>query len=157
MKLVDYTTDASFLPRLECRDRAELLRGLVDALNRTLGLPEPEALVNEILRREDEGTTAVGRGLLLPHARFAGLAGVHLAVATLATPISPDADGEDDTPIDVVILIVGPREDPRQLLRVLVRITRLVRAGDLLPALRTGVTSTDLRRALSESDSRLPA
>ncbi len=149
MKLVDYTTDASFLPRIECRDRAELLRRLVAALNVTLGLADPEALVREILRREDEGTTAVGQGLSLPHARFAGLGGVHLAVATLATPISPDADGEDDTPIDVVILIVGPREDPRQLLRVLVRITRLVRAGELLPALRAGTTGDDLLRALT--------
>ncbi len=157
MKLADYTTEASFLPRVECRDRAELLRRLVAALNQTLGLPDPEALVREILRREDEGTTAVGQGLSLPHARFSGLTGVHLAVATLATPISPDADGEDDTPIDVVILIVGPREDPRQLLRVLVRITRLVRAGELLPALRAGITAEDLAQALSDTDSRLPA
>jgi mannitol/fructose-specific phosphotransferase system IIA component (Ntr-type) len=157
MKLVDYTTEASFLPRVECRDRAELLRRLVAALNDTLGLPDHEALLREILRREAEGTTAVGQGLSLPHARFPGLGGVHLAVATLATPVSPDADGEDDTPIDVVLLIVGPREDPRQLLRVLVRITHLVRAGELLPALRAGATSVDLRRALADADARLPA
>lgn len=157
MKLVDYTTDGSFLPRVECRDRAELLRRLVAALNDTLGLPDPEALVREILRREDEGSTAVGQGLSLPHARFAGLTAVHLAVATLATPISPDADGEDSLPIDVVILIVGPRDDPRQLLRVLVRLTRLVRAGQLLPALRAGVSGGDLRDALADTDSRLPA
>jgi nitrogen PTS system EIIA component len=157
MKLVDYTTDASFLPRLQCRDRAELLRRLVTAVNQDLGLPDPEALVKEVLRREDEGTTAVGRGLSLPHARFPGLASVHLAIATLAQPIAPDADGEDDTPIDVVILIVGPREDPRQLLRVLVRITRLVSAGELLPALREGQTAADLRRALGETDARLSA
>jgi mannitol/fructose-specific phosphotransferase system IIA component (Ntr-type) len=157
MKLVDYTTEASFLPRVECRDRAELLRQLVGALNDTLGLPDPEALVREVLRREDEGSTAVGQGLSLPHARFAGLHGVHLAVATLATPISPDADGEDSLPIDVVILIVGPRDDPRQLLRVLVRLTRLVRAGQLLPALRAGASGDDLRDALADTDARLPA
>lgn len=157
MKLVDYTTEAAFLPRVECRDRAELLRRLVAAMNQSLGLPDPEALVSEVLRREEEGTTAVGQGLALPHARFAGLAGVHLAVATLAAPIAPDADGEDDVPIDVVILIVGPREDPRQLLRVLVRITRLVRAGQLLPSLRLADTAAALRRALAENDARLPA
>jgi mannitol/fructose-specific phosphotransferase system IIA component (Ntr-type) len=152
MKLADYTTDASFLPGLQCRDRAEILCRLVTALNVSLDLPDPEALVREVLRREAEGTTAVGRGLSLPHARFPGLGAVHLAIATLATPIAPDADGEDDTPIDVVILIVGPREDPRQLLRVLVRITRLVRAGELLPALREARTAIDLRRALRETD-----
>lgn len=157
MKLVDYTTDASFLPGLQCRDRAEVLRRLVAAVDADLDLPDPEDLVREVLRREAEGTTAVGRGLSLPHARFPGLDSVHVAVATLTTPIAADAEGEDDVPIDVVILIVGPREDPRQLLRALVRITRLVRAGGLLAALREGRTAADLRRALSESDARLPA
>jgi nitrogen PTS system EIIA component len=157
MKLVDYTTDASFVPCLQCRDRAEVLRELVAALNVDLDLPDPDALLREVLRREAEGTTAVGRGLSLPHARFAGLATVHVAIATLTTPIAPDPDGEDDVPIDVVILIVGPREDPRQLLRVLVRTTRLVRAGDLLAALRGGRTAAEMRRALAAADAHLPA
>ncbi len=157
MKLVDYTTEGAFLPRLECHDRAELMRLLVSALVASLGLKEPEALVEEILRREEESSTSVGEGLALPHARFAGVDRVHLALATLVTPLAPDPDGDDALPVDVVILIVGPRDDPRQMLRVLARLTRLVRSGQLLSALRKAESPDDLRDALAETESRFPA
>ena len=46
------------------------------------------------------------------------------AVATLEQPLAIPA--EDRQPVDVVILLVGPLGDPRQMLRILARLARLV-------------------------------
>ena len=107
MKLVDYTKESTFLPRVQCADRDTVVDALVGALVAANGLGDAASLTREVLRREEEGSTAIGQGLAIPHARHAGADGIHLAVATLAEPLPGDPDADDDQPIDVVILLVG--------------------------------------------------
>ncbi len=99
-------------------------------------------LVQEVMRREGEGSTAIGGGLVIPHARFSGVPEVRIAVATLAEPL--DIPSEDGRLVDVVILLVGPKEDPRQMLRVLARLARLVRNGSFLDGLRNATDAAEL-------------
>jgi len=157
MKLVDYTKEATFLAGVQCADRDHVVSTLVDALVAANGLDDAAALTEEVLRREEEGSTAIGQGLAIPHARHAGTDSIHLAVATLASPLPADPHADDDQPIDVVILLVGPRDDPRQMLRALARLTRLVRGGSLLPALRAAADPAGMRDAFEREERRFLA
>ena len=152
MRLLDYTADSGILPRLECQDRTEVIRLLVDGLVSAGSVSEPEKLVEEILRREAEGSTAIGGGLTIPHTRYALAERVQIAVATLATPLIIPAD--DDQPVDVVILIVGPRGDPRQMLRILARLARLVKHDDFLATLRAADTADEILAAIGDAERR---
>jgi mannitol/fructose-specific phosphotransferase system IIA component (Ntr-type) len=141
----DYTIETGFLPHLECASIEEAVGALVKPLALAGDVEESSALVAEVMRREAEGSTAIGDGLVIPHARFKGVHGVRLAVATLARPLAvPSAD---DRPVDVIILLVGPTGDPRRMLQVLARLARLVKSPAFLDGLRAAATREDLRKA----------
>lgn len=148
MKLIDYTSPGGFLPRLDSRSVSEVVARLVDRLLEGGDVSSADDLVSEVMRRESEGSTAIGGGLVIPHARFSGVKEVRLAVATLAEPL--EIPSEDDRPVDVVILLVGPEGDPRQMLRVLARLARLVRQDSFLQDLREASSPESLQAAFAK-------
>lgn len=147
MKLIDYTTESAFLPQIKCDDVAAAVARLVDGLAAAGEVADPAALVADVMHREREGSTAIGGGLVIPHARSAQVDRVHVGVATLARPVA--ADSLDGRPVDLVILLVGPDGDPRLMLRVLARLARLVKQDDFLAGLRAAADVPALRLAFS--------
>ena len=147
MNLMDYTIETGFLPQLKCESLEQVVAQLVDTLVVEGAVAGGADLVREVMRREVEGSTAVGGGLMIPHARYSPLAEVRIAVATLAEPITGTA--ADNRPVDIVILLIGPEGDPRQMLRVLARLARLVKQGSFLDALRGAKTMPLLRNSFA--------
>ncbi len=80
----------------------------------TLRLPSPEIALREILDREAAGSTEIGEGLAIPHARLEGQKEVQAAIGILRDP-SPR----------VVLLFLSPAEDPHLHLVFLAAVTRL--------------------------------
>lgn len=147
MRMQDYTIESGFLPHLECASVQEAVTALVTRLVDAGDVADGPALVREVMRRETEGSTAIGDGLVIPHARFAGVREVRLAVTTLARPLDmPSADGQ---PVDVVILLVGPVGDSRRMLQVLARLARLVKSSPFLDGLRSAESAESLRNAFA--------
>lgn len=147
MDLLNYTIETAFLPHLKCGSLEDAVRGLISGLAAAQVVPETDSLVAEVMRREEEGSTAVGGGLVIPHARLGAVDDVRIAVATLAEPL--DLPTDDDLPVDIVILLLGPEGDPRKMLRVLARLARLVKQDDFLQGLREAGTRADLRSAFA--------
>jgi mannitol/fructose-specific phosphotransferase system IIA component (Ntr-type) len=146
---MDYIIADGFLPRLDCDTVAGAVEQLAAGLVAAKIVGSAEDLAREVMRREEEGSTAIGGGLVIPHARSRGVREVRLAVATLATPL--DIPSEDGVPVDVVILLVGPEGDPRQMLRVLARLARLVRQDSFLQSLRAAATPEALQAAFAKA------
>jgi len=149
MKLKDYTTDDAFLPHVKCASVREVVADLVAALAASGEVRDEESVVAEVMRREAEGSTAIGGGLVIPHARHAAVPRVRMAVATLAEPL--DIPSEDGRPVDVVILLVGPDGDPRQMLRVLARLARVVKSEEFVDALRAAADAAGLRESFAQA------
>jgi mannitol/fructose-specific phosphotransferase system IIA component (Ntr-type) len=149
MRMQDYTTDDGFLLHLDCATVREAVERLVATMAAAGDVRDAPALVAEVMRREVVGSTAIGGGLVIPHARFAGVGRVRVAAATLARPL--DVKAPDGRPVDLVILLVGPADDPRRMLRVLAALARRVKRPGFTAALRAAGTPAALRSAfLSE-------
>ncbi len=117
MKFLDYTTVKGFLPQIKCRELREVVAALVETL-------------------QAEGVVQDGESLTRKS--------VHLAVATLAEPL--DLEAPDGRPVDVVIMLVGPQGDPREMLRVLARLARLVKGDSFLDDLRVAADGPAMRQ-----------
>ncbi len=150
MKLLDYTPASGLLPRLKCTDWSSTIERLVATLVDVGSVSDAAGLVAEIEERELKGSTAIGGGLAIPHARFAAVDRVQIVFSTLARPI--DIPAEDDKPVDVVILLVGPLGDPRLILRVLARLARLVKSGDFVEALRSAADPDAMRAVIARAE-----
>lgn len=147
MKLEDYTTPTGFLPHLSCRTLEQAVVSLVAGLATDASVGTSAELVRDVMHREAEGSTAIGGGLIIPHARSHGARRLRLAVATLDGGL--DLPSDDGRPVDVIILLVGPPGDPVPMLRALARLARLVRREPFLETLRAARTADQLRVAFA--------
>ncbi len=150
MKLLDHVSAAALLPRLDCQDKDEVLRRLVAGLSDEGRAVSPAALLGELAERERQGGTAIGGGLAVPHARLPGVERLRVGVATLSRPLA--LASEDGRPVDVFVMIVGPQGEPRQMLRILARLARMVKRGRLLPDLRAATDAEAMRAALDRAE-----
>lgn len=153
MKLLDYIPPRGLLPGLDCQDPEEVVARLVATLVDAGAARDPDHLVAEILCREQKDSTAIGGGLAVPHARSQRVARLQIAAATLSRPLAIPAG--DDQPVDVFFLILGSATDPpREMLRALARLARLVKHGSLLADLRRAGTPAAMRTAIAASETQ---
>lgn len=150
MRLLEYTTETGFLPRIKCGDVADGVRRLVESLQPSGRIRDAEQTIKDVMRREQEGSTAIGGGLAIPHARSQAVGAVSVAVATLEQPIAVAPD--EDPQVDVLILLIGPDGDPRLMLRVLARLARLVKQPDFLDGLRAAENAEQMQAVFAELD-----
>jgi PTS system nitrogen regulatory IIA component len=121
--------------RLKAAGKAALLAELASRAGLSVGL-DSAAVLAALQAREALGSTGVGAGIAVPHARIAGLDGI---VGFFARPERPVAfDAIDGRPVDLVVMLLSPPEASAQHLAALARVSR---------ALRTPATAEALRRA----------
>lgn len=125
---------------------------IAEVAARTLDIDATEAL-DALMAREVIGSTGVGRGVAIPHARIAGLNSVHAVAARLEKPIEFDAmDGE---PVDLLVALFAPPEAGSEHLRALARVSRMLRQDDVRQQLRAA-QSADAIMALLVRDATPP-
>ena len=115
-------------------DKRQLFEGLATLAAGATGL-DRETILAAIEQREKLGTTGIGDGIAIPHARLPGLDRLTGFFVRLAQPIEYDA--LDDAPVDLVFLLVAPEAASTLQLKALARIARLLRDPELGARLRT--------------------
>lgn len=111
----------------------------------------PSDIVNAALERERLGSTGVGTGVAIPHARLAGLTRVKGVFATLETPL--EYDSVDDRPVDIVAMLVAPEDAGSEHLRALANISRRLRREDVRARLRDAPNALSLFICLTDGTS----
>ena len=89
---------------------------------------------DRLLERERLGSTGVGRGIAIPHARIEGLTTITGLFARLSTPI--DFGSVDDLPVDLVFMMFAPEDAGADHLKALARVSRLLRDATFCDKLR---------------------
>jgi PTS system nitrogen regulatory IIA component len=103
-----------------------------------LHIPERDIL-NALCERERLGTTAVGSGISIPHARMPGAEKTIAWFVRLSEPIHMDAP--DDLPVDLFFILLAPESANNEHLRVLSRIARLLRSPEAQERIRSAVSA----------------
>jgi PTS system nitrogen regulatory IIA component len=125
MKLHALLDDDLIVPRLEARDRTGVLREMAARLEARHTPTLDGSLFDKLLKREELGTTAIGKGVAVPHCRAKGL-----GVPALLVGLSPDGvpfAAVAGKPSHVFFLLVSPEDNPGAGLRLLAAIAGLVR------------------------------
>lgn len=118
---------------IDAAGKTALLGALAAEVAQRLGRAEDEIL-GVLQDRERLGSTALGRGVALPHAQLGQLAHPALSFARLRRPI--DFGARDGEPVDLVLLVLWPADSPQDFLPALAEICRVLREPKLLRRLR---------------------
>ena len=134
-------------------DKAALLGLLADEAAARLGRPREEIL-DALQARERLGSTALGRGVAMPHTRLAGLHTQLALLARLQRPI--DFDARDGEPVDLVFLILWPEAASEGFLPALANICRVLRSNQLPRQLRQARSGAEALAMLQATDREPP-
>ena len=132
------------LPRLSVRSKNHLLKELARAVAALTRLTQRDVL-EPLLERERLGSTGMGFGVALPHARVAGVDRILGMFARLANPVEYEAP--DDRPVDLVFLLLAPEEKDVEHLKALARVSRVMRSEAVQAGLR-GTTDAEALHAI---------
>lgn len=124
---------------LRAADKAQALAELA-ARAAALGGLTPQTIRDALMARERLGSTAMGQGIAIPHARLKpGPRRIYGLFGRLARPLPFDA--VDDEPVDLLLLIVGPESAGSDFLQALACAARLLRDPERAGRLRRAADS----------------
>lgn len=93
---------------LKAKDKEGVLRELVDLLD--LSEENKEILLEALKRREELGSTGIGKGIAIPHSRSTVVDNIYLVIGTSKEGV--DFDSVDGKPVHIFFLLVAPPNDP---------------------------------------------
>ena len=105
-------------------------------------------VLEALVEREALGSTGVGRGVALPHARLPGLDRMRAVFVRLEAPVAFDA--VDDQPVDLLFALFAPEGAGSDHLRALARVSRLLRSEKMRQQLRLARTADAIYAILRE-------
>lgn len=103
--------------------------------------PKTRTIFESLIGRERLGSTGLGKGVALPHARVADLDRPLAALVTLSTPV--DFDAIDREPVDVLFALLVPEQSTDEHLRILAALAEMFSDKDLCDALRRSSTAQE--------------
>ena len=98
---------------------------MVSVLSKVDVIEDAEALLKAVLEREKILSTGIGFGIAVPHAKIPSVSGFVMAVGVSAGGIAYDS--MDNQPVHTMVMIAGPDGQQEQYLRILAKVTLLLR------------------------------
>jgi PTS system nitrogen regulatory IIA component len=147
MEIADFLSPADVVVNANAPDKTRLLGDLCRRAAATLKL-DPGRITADILKREDLGSTGMGGGIAIPHARIADLKKPFGVLATLRSPI--DFDAIDGEPVDIVFLLLLPTKAVGEQLNVLALVARKLRDADVVRDARRAPDAAALFAAMAK-------
>ncbi len=133
MELADLIARDAILPAVKAASKKQLFQEIATRARDAYAL-EPRPVVEGLVAREKLGSTAMGGGVAIPHARLPGLKSIIGLFARLEKPV--DFEAADGQGVDLVFVLLAPEESGADHLRALARVSRLLRDADLRRKLR---------------------
>ncbi len=147
MDLSDLIVDNGVLSNLKATSKKQALQVLAAKAAEIFDLEE-RTVLDLLMERERLGTTGVGNGVAIPHAKVPGVDRPYGLFARLDQTV--DFDAIDDQPVDLVFLLLAPEGAGADHLKALARVSRTFRQQPLCEKLRASRDKTAIFALLSE-------
>jgi nitrogen PTS system EIIA component len=146
MKISDFLSPNRVMVDVKATDKNRLLEQLSMEAAAAAGLPAEE-VVREIAKREELGSTGVGNGVALPHARLPSLKAPFALLARLRHPI--DFDAIDGEPVDIVVLLLLAETGDGAKGNALACVARALRDAEALRQIRSARSGETLYQVVA--------
>ena len=152
MRFADFICREAILAKLDAVDKEGAIREMVQSLCKAgkVEKDEYESIVKAILKREELGSTGIGRGVAVPHTK-------HPSVDRLVGSVAVSAQGVDFASLDgevvhLFFLLISPPDRPGDHLRALENISRQLRDDTFCRFLKQAKNVEDIQLLLDEAD-----
>ncbi|RME04600.1 MAG: PTS sugar transporter subunit IIA [Deltaproteobacteria bacterium] len=152
MKLSDILSPDAICTNLVSKDKEGVLRELVDHLAKIHPEIDRERLVEVLLARERLGSTGLEHGVAIPHGKLPGIDRILACFGRSLEGVPFEA--MDGKPSHIFFLLVAPENSAGTHLKVLARVSRLVKEPSFRKRLMQAGSREELYELIVSEDER---
>ena len=152
MKFSDFVSREAVIADLTADTKEGVIREMAKSLMNVGKIPaeECESIVKAILKREELGSTGIGRGVAVPHTKHPSVERLVGCVAVSHHGVNFESlDGEK---VLLLFLLISPPDRPSEHLRALEHVSRQLRDDTFCRFLKQAQKPEDILQLLDEAD-----
>jgi mannitol/fructose-specific phosphotransferase system IIA component (Ntr-type) len=152
MRFRDFVCFEATITELQASDRDGTIVELVSSLDKAgrLGNGKSQEIIREVIKREKEASTGLGKGVAVPHVKHKTVKNVIAAVGQSSTGINFFA--LDKQPVYSVILLISPADEPDKHLQAMESIFKHLQQERFRKFLRQCRSTQQIEDLLNEAD-----
>lgn len=152
MKFSDFVKTGAIRADLKAASKEAVIDELVQALLDAgeISADQRDDIIAAIMKREELGSTGIGRGVAVPHTKHPSVTELVGTVGVSESGV--DFDSLDGERVQLFFLLISPPERPGDHLRALENISRQLRDESFCRFLKQSKSSDDIQQLLQEAD-----
>ena len=152
MKIMEFLSKKAITANLKASDKEGVIREMVDLLAKADEIKNKEDLVKALMTRESLGSTGIGQGIGIPHAKSSNAK--NLVAAFGLSQQGVNFDSLDGDPVYIFFLLIAPEESAGPHLKALARISRMLKDKYFRDMLRKSKDEKEILRIIQDEDSK---
>ena len=152
MKFVDFVNREAIRTDVKAASKESVIRSMATSLQEAGKIAEDQydSIIEAILKREELGSTGIGRGVAVPHTKHPSVQELVGSVAVSEEGV--DFDSLDGEKVHLLFVLISPPDRPGDHLRALENISRQLRDDTFCSFLKQSKTPDDVWQLLEEAD-----
>jgi mannitol/fructose-specific phosphotransferase system IIA component (Ntr-type) len=153
MKITEFVKKSAIVHQLISSTRDEAITELVQALQQTGAFEAAYTgdVLAAVMRREQLGSTGIGRGIAIPHSRHSSVAQLAGVLGVSHHPSGIAFEAIDDAPVSVMVLMISPQDQPGLHLRALDCVVQTFKDDQTLAKVKASTNSEEIWALLGGS------
>lgn len=153
MKICEFLKEDHIFLDFKPGDKINILKELISALKKRGLISEEKVVLDEILKRENLGSTGLEKGIAVPHALIEEIAESFLALAVIRKGV--DFDAADKKPTYIVFLLLSNKKKPGAQLKVLAHICRLIKETKFVQKVRKAKSPSEICSIFKKEEEKI--
>jgi len=154
MNITDFLSKKAIVPDIKSSKKEDVIRELVDALINAAEVEKKDRnkIVDLLISRESLGSTAIGQGVAIPHAKADCVKKMVAAFGLSQKGL--DFDSLDGEPVYIFFLLLAPQDSAGPHLKALAKIARLLRDKYFRDSLKSCKDEKAIVKIISQEDEK---
>lgn len=149
MRIIDLLKATAIELNSSVSDKAQAIDKLISLHDKAGNLSNVEEYKTAILAREEQGTTAIGEGIAVPHAKSESVKNAGLSAITVQNGV--DYNAPDGKASDILFMIAAPLDDDLHL-EILSRLMVMLMEPEFCNDLRNAKTTTEFLEIIDKKE-----
>jgi len=150
VRIADYLQDHLIFLDIEATDKNSAITKIVELMDQNDIFMDADKFKTEVFQRESLGSTGIGKGVALPHARTQNVKNIIISITRLKKGI--DYDSEDKQPVRLVFLLGTPLKAVGEYLKVLAKLSKLLREDKVRNLILKADTPYQIRKIFEDAE-----
>ena len=152
MKLTDFIVEEAIITELKATDKEAVIREMVSSLKdvQKINTKDFENIIKSLMKREELGSTGIGKGVAVPHTKHDTIKKIMGTVARATNGV--DFNALDGEPVHLFFLLLSPNDSAGSHLAALERISTVIRDNDFRRFMRETEGKAGMLEILKEVD-----